>query len=101
MQPVILSDSKGSFFSVLQQTKLSQLAVMTLAPGQDSGQGDMHPGDQVVYIIEGEAEVEIEDTQHRLSAGMAVIIPKDSTHRIYNRGDQDVFFLNVYAPPAY
>ena len=46
---------RGRFFEVLQETTLSQTAVMTIGPGQDAGPEETHAGDQVVYVVEGEA----------------------------------------------
>jgi mannose-6-phosphate isomerase-like protein (cupin superfamily) len=48
-------DYRGRCLEVLQQTERSQTAVMTVGPGQDAGAEERHPGDQVVYVIEGEA----------------------------------------------
>jgi len=52
---------RGRFFEVLQQTERSQTAVMTIAPGEDGGPEEEHAGDQVVYVVEGEALVRIAD----------------------------------------
>ena len=46
---------RGRFFKVLQQTERSQTAVMTVEPGADGGPEETHAGDQVVYVIEGDA----------------------------------------------
>ena len=46
---------RGRFFRVLQQTSRSQTAVMTIAPGEDAGPEEEHAGDQVIYVVEGEA----------------------------------------------
>lgn len=96
-----IAQHKGDFFKVLGATERSQIATMTIGPGSDSGQGDPHPGDQVVYMIEGVAEIEIEGEVREVGSGTCVIIPHGADHRIYNRSDNDVFFLNVYTPPAY
>jgi len=101
MRTYSLDEHKGRFFHVLGQTERSQVAVMTIESGGDSGQGDPHPGDQVVYVIEGVAEVHVEDEAQPAPAGTCVIIPHGADHRIYNKSDAPVFFLNVYAPPAY
>jgi hypothetical protein len=50
---------RGEFFTVLQQTERTQTAVMTIAPGADGGPEERHGGDQVVYVVEGEAVVRI------------------------------------------
>lgn len=92
---------KGEFFKVLGATERSQIATMTIKPGSDSGQGDPHPGDQVVYVIEGVAEVEVGGEVQEVGPGTCVIIPHGADHRIFNRSSEDVFFVNVYTPPAY
>ena len=52
-------DHRGDFFRVLQETARSQTAVMTVAPGQDAGPEETHAADQILYVIEGQAEVRI------------------------------------------
>jgi mannose-6-phosphate isomerase-like protein (cupin superfamily) len=55
MEPVDIFAHKGGFFRVLQRTSRSQAAVMTIAPGGDAGPEEEHSGDQIIYIVEGEA----------------------------------------------
>src|SRR5712671_103704 len=54
---------RGRFFRVLQQTERSQTAVMTIAPGAEAGPEEEHDGDQIIYIVEGEALVRIGDKE--------------------------------------
>ncbi len=96
-----LDKHKGSFFEVLETTSNSQIAVMTIEPGGTSGSEGLHPGDQVVVILEGEAEVRIENKSVNVSAHEVVIIPAKKKHLIVNNSKKDVFLLNIYAPPAY
>lgn len=96
-----IEDYKGEFFSVLETADNSQVAAMTIPPGGDSGAYGNHPGDQVIYCIEGEGEVEIAGDRHEIQAGEAIVIPERTDHKAYNTGDEDFFFVNVYAPPAY
>jgi len=49
------AEHRGTFFGVLQETAASQTRVMTVAPGQDAGPEEEHAGDQIVYVLEGEA----------------------------------------------
>ena len=92
---------RGRFFEVLQQTERTQTAVMTIAPGRDGGPAETHPGDQVVFVVEGEAIVTVEGTTHQARAGACVLIPAGALHHVRNPGPQPLFFLSVYAPPAY
>ena len=48
---------------MLQETARSQTAVMTVAPGQDAGPEETHAADQIVYVIEGQAEVRVGTTR--------------------------------------
>ncbi|PYM89889.1 MAG: cupin domain-containing protein [Candidatus Rokuibacteriota bacterium] len=88
---------RGSFFRVLQQTSRSQTAVMTIGPGEDVGPEEEHAGDQVIYVVEGEALVRIGDKERRAAAGALVMIPAGTK----NPGAQPLFFVTIYAPPAY
>ncbi|PYO04511.1 MAG: hypothetical protein DMD75_31225 [Candidatus Rokuibacteriota bacterium] len=92
---------RGRFFRVLQQTERSQTAVMTIAPGEDGGPEEEHAGDQIVYVVEGEAIVRIGDKEHRAAAGSLVMIPARTAHHVKNSGRTPLFFVTVYAPPAY
>ena len=92
---------RGRFFEVLQETERSQTAVMTIEPGQDAGPEETHAGDQVVYVVEGEAILRIDDAEHRAAAGGCVLIPAGARHHVRNPGAAPLFFLTIYAPPAY
>lgn len=96
-----INKQKGNFFKVLGKTEYSQIATMTIEPGSDSGPENIHPGDQVVYVIEGEMNLTINDKPYNLSAGQLIQIPPQAHHQIKNKGEQDLFFLNIYTPPAY
>lgn len=96
-----LKNFKGDFFKILATTKRSQVGVMTIAPGGDSGPEEVHEADQIVYIVEGAAEVVVNGERGRLEAGELVTIPAGSQHHIYNKGKEPLFFLTIYAPPAY
>lgn len=92
---------RGRFFEVLQQTERSQTAVMTVAPGQDAGPEESHPGDQVIYVIEGEALIRLSGTEQKAAAGSLLTISAGTPHHVSNPGRAPLFFVTVYAPPAY
>jgi mannose-6-phosphate isomerase-like protein (cupin superfamily) len=92
---------RGEFFRVLQQTSRTQCAVMTIAPDTDAGPAEEHGGDQIVYVIEGEALVRIDGREHRAGAGTLITIPAGANHHVGNPGTTPLFFLTVYAPPEY
>ncbi|HMH51830.1 MAG TPA: cupin domain-containing protein [Candidatus Acidoferrum sp.] len=92
---------RGEFFTVLQQTARTQTAVMTIAPGAEAGPEERHGGDQIVYVVEGEAIVRIDASEHHAGAGALVMIPAGARHHVRNPGRTPLFFVTVYAPPEY
>jgi mannose-6-phosphate isomerase-like protein (cupin superfamily) len=92
---------RGRFFEVLQETARSQTAVMTVAPGEDGGPEETHGGDQVVFVMEGEAVIRIAGVDHAAGPGACVMIPAGTRHHVKSVGAEPLFFLSVYAPPAY
>jgi mannose-6-phosphate isomerase-like protein (cupin superfamily) len=92
---------RGEFFTVLQRTERSQTAVMTIAPGADAGPEERHGGDQIVYVVEGDAVVRIEDAEHRAGPGALVVIRAGARHHVRNPGRRPLFLVTVYTPPEY
>ena len=101
MDVVDVTKHRGEFFRVLQQTKRSQTAVMTIAGGQEAGPAETHHADQIVYVIEGEADITVGDEARRTGPGGLVMIPAGARHHVRNPGREPLFFLTVYAPPEY
>jgi mannose-6-phosphate isomerase-like protein (cupin superfamily) len=102
MSPTNIRDLKSSF-DVLETAKNCQTAVMTLAPGEESGpKQNEHPqSEQVLYLVEGELEAEIGDRRLTMHAGDSVIVGMQTPHRFSNRSGRPALTFNVYAPPAY
>ena len=96
-----VAQHRGAFFRVLQQTARTQSAVMTIAAGADGGPAEAHAGDQVVYVVEGEAIVRVGEREHRAGRGTLLTIPAGAVHHVRNPGATPLFFLTVYAPPEY
>ncbi len=92
---------KGQFFEILQQTERSQSGVMTLAVGQDTGAGDSHPGDQIIYVVEGKAFVRVGNEEAVGDPGTLLTIPAGVHHYVRNEGDVPLFILTTYAPPSF
>ena len=101
MHVISVDEHKGVFFKILATTDKTQVGVMTLKPGGDSGPEDIHTGDQILYIIEGTARLVVSSEDIRIQKGEALIIPTKAKHHIYNDGDTELFFLTMYAPPQY
>ncbi|MDQ3399243.1 MAG: cupin domain-containing protein [Deinococcota bacterium] len=93
----------GSSFKVVAKTDKAQAAVMTLAPGQNTGGDDnRHAGsDQWLFVVSGSGEATVNGERHALGAGSLLIIEAGETHEIANTGDAPLETLNVYTPPEY
>jgi mannose-6-phosphate isomerase-like protein (cupin superfamily) len=101
MQVTDISRHRGEFFQVLQQTERTQVAVMTIGPGQDAGPAEEHDGDQIIYVVEGEAMVRVGEEEQRAGGGMLITVPAKTRHHVRNAGARPLFFVTVYAPPEY
>jgi mannose-6-phosphate isomerase-like protein (cupin superfamily) len=91
------------WFKVLQTSKRSQTAVMTLGAGQSTGEeAEAHKdSEQVLLLVAGELSGEIGGKRVRLKAGDVVVIPPRVKHRFTNEGDEPAVSFNVYSPPEY
>ena len=97
-----IADAKH-WFEVLQTHGRSQTALMTLQPGDATGEkAEAHEkSDQVLLMLEGELAGEIESERPSLEKGDVIVIPAGTKHRFVNRGDAPAVTFNVYSPPAY
>jgi len=91
------------FFKVLQTSKKSQTAMMTLEPGGESGpKGTDHPkSEQVLFVVRGQVVAEVGNVKRTLKAGDVVVVPAGVSHRFSNESKRSAVTFNVYAPPAY
>lgn len=67
-----------------------------------AGQGHAfhrHPElEEIIYVVEGEAEQWVGEQSRRLGAGDVAHIPKDVVHATYNDGAQTLVFLAILSP---
>jgi mannose-6-phosphate isomerase-like protein (cupin superfamily) len=101
MDVVSVPAHKGEFFKVIHETRQSQTAVMTIAPGADAGPEEEHAGDQILYVLEGEARVRLGGREVTAKPGALVTIPARTPHHVRSVGRDPLFVLTIYAPPAY
>ena len=93
----------SDWFEVLQTTKRTQTAMMTLQPGKSSGsEPESHKNsDQVLLVLKGEVEGEIADETLTLREGDVIVIPAGTRHKFSNRSLTDAVTFNTYSPPEY
>jgi mannose-6-phosphate isomerase-like protein (cupin superfamily) len=97
-----ISEAKD-WFEVLQTGERSQTAMMTLAPGDATGdKAEAHEkSDQVLLMLDGELTGEVGDERPHLKKGDVIIIPAGVKHRFVNRARKPAVTFNVYSLPAY
>jgi quercetin dioxygenase-like cupin family protein len=68
----------------------------------EQGEGALrhaHPGiEQVAYLLEGTADVEVGEEKFKMEAGDTVFFPADVPHR-FQATSQKVRVMVIYAPP--
>ena len=58
-----------------------------------------HPNkEEVIYVIEGEAEQWLEQEKQTLGPGSSVYVPKSAVHATFNRGETDLKFIAIITP---
>lgn len=85
---------------VLYTTPLSQLVLMSLAPGEEIGI-ETHTLDQFIRIEAGTATAMLDGQEHSLPADWAVIVPAGTEHNILNNGSEPVKLYTIYTPPEH
>src|SRR4051812_881760 len=92
-----------SWFKVLQSTKHSQTAVMTLGAGQSSGdEPEAHrDSEQILLLVEGELHALIAGQRSGMKAGAVVLTSPKTNHQFTTRGSPPAVTFSVYCPPEY
>ena len=78
----------------------SQLVLMSLLPGEEIG-AEVHDGDQILYIVDGEGFAVIDGARQRIDKGSIVFVPAGAHHNIVNSDDEAMKLFTVYAPPQH
>jgi mannose-6-phosphate isomerase-like protein (cupin superfamily) len=91
------------WFEVLQTSKRTQTATMTLAPGDETGKkAEAHEkSDQVLLILSGKLSGRVGPETVELKKGDVLLIRAGTPHHFKNPGKQRAVTFNVYSPPEY
>ena len=103
MKPISIRATR-EMFRVIQSTKAAQAAIMTLRPGQDTGEvQNEHPkAEQWLYVVSGVGSAVVKGRTIALQERTLLLIPKGAAHQIRNTSKRDAMItLNFYVPPAY
>jgi mannose-6-phosphate isomerase-like protein (cupin superfamily) len=93
----------SEWFEVLQTSKRTQTAMMTLAPGNQTGKkAEAHEkSDQVLLMVSGRLSGMVGPETVALKKGDVLLIRAGTPHRFRNPGRERAVTFNVYSPPEY
>lgn len=90
-----------NFRKVLYTAKNSQLVVMSLLPGEDIGE-EVHDLDQFIRVDMGKGKAILNDIEHEIEDGYAVVVPAGTKHNIVNTShDEPMKLYTIYSPPEH
>src|SRR6516165_8516441 len=99
---VLVAQNPGFSRAIIQRGDASfpgyeaVVARLEVAPGV-TGEWHTHAGDEISYVLEGEAELLIAGQPPRkISAGEAIVIPKGTVHNARNTGGAPMRALSIY-----
>ena len=80
-------------------TTRQSLAEASLPPGGSTQRHYHAKSEEIYFLLEGRADMELEGQHRELGPGDAVAIPPGAWHEIKTLGDAEVRFLCCCAPP--
>jgi len=90
------------FRRVLYTGKYSQLVLMSLKPMEEIGEETHEDVDQFFRFEQGEGKVTIDNTEHCVKDGDAVIVPAGAKHNVANSSKSgDLKLYTIYSPPEH
>lgn len=87
-----------SYRQVVHTGKFCQSVYMSLEPGEDIP-AEIHDVEQIIMIIHGRADVDVNGEEFRLNRpGDVIIIPVNTRHYIKNGGNDVLKLWSIYTP---
>lgn len=80
-------------------TVKQSLAEATLEPGQATQRHYHREAEEIYFVLEGEAEMELDGDRAHVEAGQAIPIPPGARHQVVNVGTVPLRILCSCAPP--
>ena len=79
--------------------KNSQLVVMSLLPKEEIGE-EVHELDQFIRVEKGQGKTILNDVEHELADGFAVVVPAGTKHNVVNTSEtEEMKLYTIYSPP--
>lgn len=98
---VARSRANGMFREVVATGPHSQVVVMSIPPGGEIGEETHETIDQVLVIVDGEADTVLDGVATPVAVNDLILVPAGTRHNVINRGPRDLRLFTIYAPPAH
>lgn len=85
---------------VLYTATKSQLVLMSIEPNDEIGM-EVHDLDQFIRVEAGTGKAIINENEHELADGIAVVIPAGAHHNVINTGTEPLKLYSIYSPPEH
>ena len=72
-----------------------------VAPGRGSGGSYAHPGEEFLFVLNGQLEISLAGEIHRLSAGDSLYFDSSTPHTWRNPGKKETRILWINTPPTF
>jgi mannose-6-phosphate isomerase-like protein (cupin superfamily) len=93
------AENNTAFRKVLVTGQHTQVVIMNLKPSEDIGE-EVHPdNDQIIYVVEGNAQIMINDEIEDFEEEDLVLIPAGAKHNVINKGKESLKLITTYSPP--
>lgn len=87
------------FRQVLETGKNTQIVIMSIPPNSDIGM-ETHPdNDQVLYLVEGEGKVILNEQEEPFKKGDVVLVRAGTEHNFITVGTEPMKIITTYSPP--
>ncbi|MEO6536623.1 MAG: cupin domain-containing protein [Candidatus Paceibacterota bacterium] len=87
-----------NFRTVVYTAQYMQLVLMSVPVGGEIGE-EKHGQDQFIRIEQGEGKAVLDDVEHTIADGSAIVVPAGTKHNFINTGDEDMKLYTLYATP--
>ena len=88
----------NNFRKVLYTGKNSQLVLMSIEPGEEIGEV-IHTLDQFIRVEAGKGKAILDEVEHMLEDGSAIVVPAGAKHNVINTSTEDKLKLyTIYSP---
>ena len=84
-----------------QELGAQHLMAFRLTLDADCSQTHVHAGaEEVLYVLEGKGEVQVEGVRHSVGSGHAVFVPDGAEHSYVNTAEAPLIIVGAMAPPV-